>query len=69
MYDPRKYQKFNAAKNSIFKVQRMLQHLEKNLELYWYAAGYLIIDEQTIGLQGRNKEKFWIMFKYADDGL
>ena len=44
MYDPRKDPKSIAAKNSLFKVCRMLQHLQIKVALYWDPARYLSID-------------------------
>ena len=53
----------------LFKVRRMLQHLNINFELYWDPAQYLIIYEKTIGFQGRHKDKIRINFKDAGDGF
>ena len=69
MYDPRTDPKCDAAKKSLFKVRSMLQHLQRNFYIYWYPAPDLRIDDQTIGFQGRNKDKLWITLKYAGDGF
>ena len=67
MYNPRKYPKAYSAKHSLFNVRRMLQHLQRNFELQWDLARYLSINEQTIGFQGRHKDKLQIMFKDSGD--
>ena len=58
-----------AAKHSLFKVCRMLQHLHRNFDLYWDPAWYLSINEKTIGFQDRHKYKLWITFKDVGDGF
>ena len=67
MYDPLTDPKSDAEKHSLFKVSRMLQHLQKNSEIYWDPEWYLSIGEQTIGFQDRHNYKLQIMFKYAVD--
>ena len=47
----------------------MFQHRQRKFELYWDSARDLSIDEQTIGFQGRHKDKIKIMFKYVGDGF
>ena len=69
MYDPCTDPKSDAEKYSLFKIRRMLQHLQRNFELYWDPAQDLSIDEKTIGFQGRYKDKLRIKFKYAGDGF
>ena len=59
--------KYDAAKNSLFKVRKMLQHIQINFELYWYPERDLSIDEKTVGFQGRHKDKICITFKDAGD--
>ena len=41
----------------------------RNFELYWDPSQYLIIDEQTIGFQGRQKDKVCIKFRDSCGGL
>ena len=48
MYDPHTYTKSDAAKYSLFKVRRMLQHLQKNFELYWDSERGLSIHEKLL---------------------
>ena len=43
----------------------MLQHFQRNFELYWDPARYLGADEQTIGFQGIHRDKLWTKFKYS----
>ena len=45
----------------------MLQHLQRNFELYWDPARDLSIDEKAIGFQGRHKDKLRITFKDVGD--
>ena len=35
MYDPLTYPKSDALNHSLFNVRRILQHLQRNFELYW----------------------------------
>ena len=67
MYDPSIDPKYDAAKKSIVMVHRMMQHLQINFELYQDPARDLSINEQTIGFQGRHKDKLQIMFKDSGD--
>ena len=69
MYDTHRDPKSDATKHFLFKVRRMLQHIQMNIGLFWYPARYLIISEQTSGYQGRHKDKVQIMFKYSGDGF
>ena len=69
MYDPRTDLKYDAAKHSLFKVGRMLQHLQRIFELYYDPAQDLSIDKKTIGFQGRHEDNIHIMFKASGDGL
>ena len=69
MYDPCTDPKYDAAKYSILKVCRMLQHLQRKFELYWYIARYLSINNQIIGFQAIHKDKLRIKFKDAGDGF
>ena len=69
MHDPCTDPKSYAAKHSLFKVNRMLQHLQRKFELYWDPAHDLITNDQTIGFQGRHKDNIWITFKDACDGF
>ena len=69
VYDPCKYPKYDTAKHSLFKLHRMLQHLQINFELYWDSERYLSIDKQTIGFHGRYNDKLRITFKDAGDGF
>ena len=68
MYDQHTDPKYDAAKNSLFNMRRVLQHLQRNFELYWYPARYFSINEQTIRFQGIHKDKIWITLKYAGGG-
>ena len=67
MYDPYTDLKSDAEKTFLFKVRSMLQHLQRNFELYWDPAWYLIIYEKTILFQVRHKDNIRIMFKGAGD--
>ena len=69
IYDPRTDPNYDAAKYSLFKVCGMLQHLQRNFELYWDPERYLSIGEQTIEFQGRHKDKLWITFKDASNSF
>ena len=69
MYYPSTYTKSNTAKHSLFNVCRMLQHIQRNFELYWNPARDLSINEKTIGFQGRQKDKIWIRFQNEGDGF
>ena len=67
MHDPHIDSKYISAKYSLFKVCRMLQHLQSNFDLYWGPAWNLSIDEQTIGFKDIHKDKIRITFKYVGD--
>ena len=45
----------------------MLQNLQRNFELYLHPERYFITDEQTIGFQGRHKDKLQITFKDSSE--
>ena len=47
----------------------MLQHLHRKFELYWDLSQELSIDKQTIGFQGRQKDRTHITFKDAGGGF
>ena len=69
MYGPCTDPKSDSAKHYLLKMRRMLQHLQRNFELYWDTGQDLSIDEQTIGFQDIHKDKLLIMFKYLGDGF
>ena len=60
IYNPRIYPKSDSTKHYLFNVRSMLQHLQRNFELHWDPAIDFSIDEQTIGFQGRHKDKLRI---------
>ena len=45
----------------------MLQHIQRNFDLYWGPAWNLSIDELTIGFKARHKDKIRITVKYVGD--
>ena len=67
MHDPHTDPKSISAKYYLFKVCRMLQHIQRNFDLYQVPAWNLSIDEQTIGFKSIHKDKIRITFKYVGD--
>ena len=67
MHDPHTDPKSIYAKYYLFKVCRMLQHIQRNFDLYQVPAWNLSIDEQTIGFKSIHKDKITITFKYVGD--
>ena len=69
MFDFREDAKKETAKNPLWKVQRLLDELNKNAAKMWIPGKWLSIDDQTLGFQGRSGIKLRILYKKEDDGF
>ncbi len=62
---PKQQQKFNP----LWKVQRLLDELNKQAKDMWVPGIFVAIDEQTIGFQGQSGMKLRISYKQEGDGF
>ena len=69
MYDLCTDTKSDAEKHSLFMMRTMLQHIQRNFELYWDLERDFSIYEKTIGFLSGKKDKLRITFKYAGNCL
>ena len=53
----------------LWKVERLLQHLNKRCRDMWVPGKWLAIDEQTLGFQGASGMKLRISYKREGDGF
>jgi hypothetical protein len=58
-----------TAKNSLWKVQRLLDKLNDNAAKMWILGKWFSIDKQTLGFQGRIGIKLCISYKKEGDGF
>ena len=69
IYNPQTYPKSDSTKNYLFKVRRMLQHLQRNFELHWYPASDFSINDKPLGFRVGTSISFGFMFKDAGAGF
>ena len=62
---PREKQKVNP----LWKVQELLDELNKQAKDMWVPGKWVAIDEQTLGFQGASGMKLWISYKREGDGF
>ncbi len=63
MFDFCEEAKKETAKNPLWKVQRLLDELNKNAAKIWIPGKWLSIDKQTLGFQGRSGIKLRILYR------
>ncbi len=61
--------KQETMKNPLFKVQHLLDKLNKNAAKMWIPGKWLVIDEQMLGFQGWSGLKLRILYKSEGDGF
>ena len=68
-YDFRKCTKSAVKNNPLFKVQTLLDELNRNAKKMWRTGKWVSIDEQTLGFKGRHGMKLRISYKREGDGF
>ena len=69
MHDARLHPAMPQCKKPLFKVERLLNHINDQSMKHWETGINLSIDEMTIGFQGRHKDKLRITYKKIGDGF
>ena len=69
MFDFRQDARKETAKNPLWKVQLLLDELNKNGQKMWIPGKWVSIDEQTLGFQGCSGIKLRISYKKEGDGF
>jgi hypothetical protein len=67
--DYRANPKEEQQKNPLWKVERLLAHLNKRFRDMWIPGKWVAIDEQTLGFQGASGMKLRISYKREGDGF
>ena len=67
--DYRANPKEEQKKNPLWKVERLLAHLNKRCRDMWIPGKWVAIDEQTLGFQGASGMKLRISYKREGDGF
>ena len=67
--DYRENPKEKQKADPLWKVERLLQHLNKRCRDMWVPGKWLAIDEQTLGFQGASGMKLRISYKREGDGF
>jgi hypothetical protein len=65
--DYRANPKEEQKKNPLWKVERLLAHLNKRCQDMWIPGKWVAIDEQTLGFQGASGMKLRISYKREGD--
>jgi len=68
-YDFRVDAKAETAKNPLFKVQLLLDEINRQSKKMWTTGKWVSIDEQTLGFKGRSGMKLRISYKKEGDGF
>ena len=68
MQDYRENPREQQRKNPLWKVQRLIDELNKQAKDMWVPGIFVAIDEQTIGFQGASSMKLRISYKREGDG-
>jgi hypothetical protein len=69
MQDYRENPREQQRKNPLWKVQRLIDELNKQAKDMWVPGIFVAIDEQTIGFQGQSGMKLRISYKREGDGF
>jgi hypothetical protein len=69
MKDYREVPREQQRKNPLWKVQRLIDELNKQAKDMWVPGIFVAIDEQTIGFQGQSGLKLRISYKQEGDGF
>ena len=69
MQDYREVPREQQRKNPLWKVQRLIDELNKQAKDMWVPGIFVAIDEQTIGFQGQSGLKLRISYKQEGDGF
>jgi hypothetical protein len=69
MFDFRQEARKETAENPLWKVQHLLDELNKNARRMWIPGKCVCIYEQTLGFQGRSGIKLRISYKKEGDGF
>ena len=69
VHDARLHPAMPQCKKPLFKVERLLNHINDQSMKYWETGINLSIDEMTMGFQGRHKDKLRITCKKIGDGF
>ena len=69
MQDYRENPREQQRKNPLWKVQRLIDELNKQAKDMWVPGIFVAIDEQTIGFQGQSGRKLRISYKREGDGF
>jgi hypothetical protein len=69
MQDYRENPREQQQKNPLWKVQRLINKLNKQAKDRWVPSIFVAIDEQTIGFQGQSGMKLRISYKREEGGF
>ena len=69
MQDYRENPREQQRKNPLWKVQHLIDELNKQAKDMWVPGIFVAIDEQTIGFQGQSGMKLRISYKREGDGF